>query len=74
MNDHQDHYPTFTKYALPDTTIGSEHALSKESSTCGVQGFTHDSGPLPNFLSSEPVGSMANDIFSELGYLGGSIS
>ncbi|RMY94240.1 hypothetical protein D0862_09023 [Hortaea werneckii] len=74
MNDHQEHYPTFTKYVLPDTATGSEHALSKESSTRGDQGISYDSGPLPNFLSSEPGGSMANDIFSELGYLGGSIS
>ncbi|KAI6829255.1 hypothetical protein KC367_g6359 [Hortaea werneckii] len=73
-NDRQEQYSTFTKYALPDTAFESEHALSKKSSTRGGQGISYDNGPLPTFLSSETGGSMANDIFSELGYLGGSIS
>lgn len=74
-NDRQEqHHYTFTKYALPDAATENEHALSKKPSYHGGQGFTHDSGPLPTFLSSETGGSMANDIFSELGYLGGSIS
>ncbi|KAI7215548.1 hypothetical protein KC333_g5378 [Hortaea werneckii] len=73
-NDRQEQqYSTFTRYALPDTVTESEHSLSKEPSYHGGQGFSHDSGSLPTFLSSETGGSMANDIFSELGYLGGSI-
>merc|ERR1712070_1241003 len=65
-------YSTFTRYALPDPATEREHALSKKPSYHGGQGFSHDSGPLPTFLSSETGGSMANGIFSELGYLGGS--
>ncbi|KAI6893436.1 hypothetical protein KC318_g12727 [Hortaea werneckii] len=73
-NDRQEQqYSTFTRYALPDTANEREHTLSKKPSIHGGQGFTHDSGALPTFLSSETGGSMANDIFSELGYLGGSI-
>ncbi|KAI7123305.1 hypothetical protein KC324_g18009, partial [Hortaea werneckii] len=73
-NDGQEQqYSTLTRYALPDTSTEREHTLSKKPSYHGGQGFSHDSGPLPTFLSSETGGSMANDIFSELGYLGGSI-
>ncbi|KAI7370361.1 hypothetical protein KC354_g1334 [Hortaea werneckii] len=74
-NDRQEQqYSAFTRYALPDTATGREHILSKKPSIHDEQGFSHHSRPLPTFLSSETGGSMANDIFSELGYLGGSIS
>ncbi|KAK5122643.1 hypothetical protein LTR85_003906 [Meristemomyces frigidus] len=59
----------FTGYALPQSTIGDQQSLGKLSSH--NTGFAAPDLPLPATFGD----SMAeDDIFSELGYLGGSIS
>ncbi|TKA23784.1 hypothetical protein B0A50_07066 [Salinomyces thailandicus] len=61
----------FTGYALPRPAPPSVHRLDKISSP--AESFSLDL-PEPSFMRSNEGESMADNIFSELGYLGGSIS
>lgn len=64
--------PIYTGYTLPQPEIGSQHSLGKLSSRDTA--LAHNL-PLPTILlETQEGGSLVDDIFSELGYLGGSIS
>jgi hypothetical protein len=69
---------SFDGYALPATTFDAEKRLEKVATTSrDADGFARLSSDLvlPTLdLAAVPTNSMADDIFSELGYLGGSIA
>ena len=65
--------PAFSGYSLPDPEAAhrSTHTLGKLSSA--HESFAHDV-PLPSVMQETQTGSFADDIFSELGFLGRSIA
>ncbi|KAK4545191.1 hypothetical protein LTR36_003370 [Oleoguttula mirabilis] len=73
-HDPAPHNPAvFTGYALPTAAIESGHSVSKLSSSRNTS-LAYELS-LPTFLLESQTGaSMTDDFFSELGYLGGSIS
>ncbi|KAH9836006.1 hypothetical protein Tdes44962_MAKER01925 [Teratosphaeria destructans] len=73
--DHDIHRtPTFGAYALPLPALESVQSLGKVSTNTGSLHCALSPLPLQSFLPEISTGSMADDIFSELGYLSQSIS
>lgn len=65
------HHHGFTGYALPHPAVESVHSLAKVTSQ---EPSIPPDLSVPTFSTSNSAGTMADDIFSELGYLGASIS
>ncbi|KAF2767367.1 hypothetical protein EJ03DRAFT_329266 [Teratosphaeria nubilosa] len=73
--DHDIHRTlTFGAYALPLPALESVQSLGKVSTNTGSLRGTISPLPLQSFLPEISTGSMADDIFNELGYLSESIS
>lgn len=66
--------PSFLNYSLPNSVTESNNSLAKTASTPSARATPHGHNlPLPGIFQESTGRSMADDIFSELGYLSGNI-